>query len=157
MRLFILAPTPYRRTPGSKLEYRNPAFLLITSFDLPAEVLIQKYLDRWQIEVNFKEEKGHLSLGKQQVWSEKSIPRAPAFIVASYAALILAGVLHFNDERTDEIYEILPKWRKKDRRRPSFQDLMTVLRKEMLIQIETSRDGPVVNLLKDRLLFKAAA
>ncbi|RZJ59526.1 MAG: hypothetical protein EOO45_25515 [Flavobacterium sp.] len=157
LRLFILAPTPYRRTHASKLEYRDAAYLLTTSFDLPAEVLIQKYLDRWQIEVNFKEEKGHLSLGKQQVWSEKSIPRTPAFIVASYAALTLAGVLHFNDERTDEIFEILPKWRKNNGGRPSFQDLLTVLRKEMLNQLEHSRDGPDFNELKDRLLFKAAA
>ncbi len=157
LRLLILAPTPYRRSSCSKLEYRNPAFLLTTSFDLPAELLIQKYLDRWQIEVNFKEEKGQLSLGKQQVWSEKSIPRTPAFIVASYAALMLAGVLHFNDERTDQIFETLPKWRKKSSGRPSFQDLMAVLRKELLNQIEFSRDGPRLKLAKDNLLFKAAA
>ncbi len=157
LRLITIAPTPYWKTHYSNLNYRDPAYLLTTNFDLPALVLIQKYLDRWQIEVNFKEEKSQMSLGRQQVWSERSIPRAPAFIAASYAALMLAGVLHFHDHRSEEVFGIQPKWRKKDGLRPSFADYMTVLRREMLEKVEFAMDGPRLKFEKSKVISSAAA
>ncbi len=157
LRLIILAPTPFRKTHYSRLSYRDPAYLLTTNQDLPAQLLIQKYLDRWQIEVNFKEEKSQMSLGKQQVWSERSISRAPAFIVVCYAALLLAGVLHFSDSRQNEAFEKLPKWRKTEEKRPSFMDLMTVFRLELLEKIEFAMDGPRLKIEKSTVISKAAA
>jgi hypothetical protein len=157
LRLIIIAPTPYRKSHYSKLNYRDPAYLLTTNLDLPANLLIQKYLDRWQIEVNFKEEKNQMCLGKQQVWSEKSIPRAPAFIAACYAALTLAGVLHFRDCRIEEVFGKLPKWRKNDDHRPSFADFLAVLRRELMEKIEFSMDGPRLRFEKSAIISTAAA
>ncbi len=131
LRLIVVAPTPYRRNKKGKLEYRDPAYLLTDDFVLDCYTLIQKYFDRWQIEVNFKEEKQQMSLGKQQNWSEKSIEKAPAFVVASYGALMIAGVLHFSEDRTHKDFEKLPKWRSKNGKRPSFSDFQQVLRKEI--------------------------
>ena len=131
LRLIVVAPTPYRRNRRSKLEYRDPGYLLTDDFELNAEVLIQKYFDRWQIEVNFKEEKQQMSLGKQQNWSRKSIEKAPAFIAASYGALLIAGVLHFSEDRNHKDFEKLPKWRNKSAKRPSFSDFQQVLRREI--------------------------
>ncbi|MDR2051685.1 MAG: hypothetical protein LBQ63_07950, partial [Deltaproteobacteria bacterium] len=37
--------------------YRNPAYLLCTDPDLPVERLLQAYLWRWEIELNFRDEK----------------------------------------------------------------------------------------------------
>ena len=156
LRLIIIAPTPYRRTQKSRREYRDPAYLLTTNFDLPAETLIQKYLDRWQIEVNFKEEKSQMSLGKQQVWSERSIPRAPAFIAVSYAALLLAGVLCFSESRNSESFTPSPKWREKGDRRPSFADLMTVLRREVCEKGFNSTAGPAFKISFADLVQRSA-
>jgi hypothetical protein len=155
LRLIIVAPTPYRKTHNSRLYYRDPAYLLTTDFETPAPILIQKYLDRWQIEVNFKEEKSQMCLGKQQVWSPRAIPRAPAFIAACYAAIMLAGVLHFSDSRNHPSFERLPKWRKNEDRRPSFQDYMVVLRNEVMDRIEFSAGGIRLKVEKKDLITKA--
>ena len=66
LRLIVLAPIPYVK--GGKRNYRDPAYLLCTDLDAPVEFLIQSYLDRWQIEVNFREEKSILGVGEAQVW-----------------------------------------------------------------------------------------
>ncbi len=131
LRLIVVAPTPYRRNRKGKLEYRESAYLLTDDFELDAVILIQKYFDRWQIEVNFKEEKQQMSLGKQQNWSQKSIEKVPAFIVASYGALMLAGVIHFSENRNHKSFNKLPRWRNKNGKRPSFADFQQVLRKEL--------------------------
>jgi len=51
-------------------------------------------------------------------------------VVAAYSALLLAGILAFGPDR-GEPYPQLPKWRR-NAKRPSCLDLITVLRKEML-------------------------
>ena len=94
-------------------------------------VLIQKYLDRWQIEVNFREEKNDLGLGQAQVWSDESVNKQPAFIVASYAALLLASIELYRDKRP-ECFISLPKWRRKASLRPSCLDLLNQLRQEII-------------------------
>ena len=129
LRLIVVAPIPYR-APGRKRNYyRDPAYLLSTDLQATARELLQPYFDRWQIEVNHREEKDTLGVGQAQVRSMLSVPRQPAFIVAAYSALLLAGLLAFGPTRTDA-YTDLPKWRRKADR-PSCLDLVTLLRKEM--------------------------
>jgi hypothetical protein len=130
MRLIVIAPTPYRLRKKGKLYYRDPAYLLTTDLKTDAKILIQKYFDRWQIEVNFREEKDTLGLGQAQVWSIGSVGRQPAFVVASYAALLLSSVILYQDKRLNEFID-LPKWRKKGSRRPSCLDLVTQLRRDL--------------------------
>jgi hypothetical protein len=55
LRLLVVAPVPYRRTPRSRLSYRRSAYLLTTDRSTPAIQLLQVYLDRWEIEVNHRE------------------------------------------------------------------------------------------------------
>jgi hypothetical protein len=129
IRLFVVAPIPYRTTAAGKIYYRRPAFLLSTDVEMPADVLLQAYFDRWQIEVNFREEKTDLGLGQAQVRTPRSVQRQPALVVASYSALLLAGLLAFGPHRSDA-YLPLPKWRR-NAKRPSCLDLITLLRKEL--------------------------
>jgi len=130
LRLLVLARIPYF-VPGRKRKaYRDPAFLLTTDLRATARQLLQPYFDRWQIEVNHREEKDTLGVGQAQVRSLQSVPRQPAFAVAAYSALLLAGLIAFGPERNHN-YEPLPKWRR-DAKRPSCLDLLTVLRKEMV-------------------------
>jgi len=130
LRLIVIAPTPYRLTNKGRTYYRDPAYLLCQESEIDSHILIQKYFDRWQIEVNHREEKDTLGVGQAQVRSEKSVSRQPTFVVAAYSALLLAGILCFNDERSAQFIK-LPKWRKKAKR-PSCLDLIHLLQKEMM-------------------------
>ena len=129
LRLFVIAPIPYRVPGRRKKRYRDPAYLLTTDLQGTARELLQPYLDRWQIEVNHREEKDTIGVGQAQVRSPRSVPRQPAFVVAAYSALMLAGLLACGPLR-DSRYQPLPKWRK-NADRPSCLDLITLLRKEM--------------------------
>lgn len=154
LRLIVIAPTPYRLTKKGKLYYRNPAYLLCQAVEAISEVLIQKYFDRWQIEVNHREEKDTLGVGQAQVWSCKSVQRQPAFVVAAYSALLLAGILCFNDIRKDT-FMILPKWRR-NAKRPSCLDLVQLLRKELLEKDNKKGDFSLkIDIIK--AVFRSAA
>lgn len=126
LRLIVIAPIPYRLTKKGRLYYRDPAYLLSQSTTISSEVLIQKYFDRWQIEVNHREEKDLLGVGQAQVRSRLSVPRQPAFVVAAYSALLLTGIKCFEDQR-NESFIPLPKWRR-NAKRPSCLDLIQILR-----------------------------
>jgi hypothetical protein len=128
LRLFVIAPTPYRKRNSGRRYYRRAAYLLTTDLKDKARGLLQIYFDRWQIEVNHREEKDTLGIGQAQLWNPTSVPKQPVLAVAAYSALLLASLLTFGAKRGDA-YALLPKWRRKAKR-PSCLDLITLLRKE---------------------------
>jgi DDE superfamily endonuclease len=128
LRLFVIAATPYRKRKSGKLCYHHPAFLLTTMPEGSTRQLLQMYFDRWQIEINHRDEKDTLGVGQAQVWNPVSVPKQPALVVASYSALLLAALKAFGPGR-GEAYAKLPKWRS-SAKRPSCLDLATLLRKE---------------------------
>ena len=132
LRLLVVAPTPYESGKGKRKYYRDPAFLLTTDCRGPAESLLQGYFDRWQIEVNHREEKDTLGVGQAQLRNPRAVPRQPALVVAAYSALLLAGLQVYGPHRTSD-FPALPKWRRKATR-PSCLDLITVLRNELTAQ-----------------------
>ncbi len=138
LRLFVVAPTPYRKRKSAKLYYRRPAFLLCTDLTSSARQLLQIYFDRWQIEVNHREEKDTLGIGQAQLWNPTSVPRQPVLAVAAYSALLLAALHVFGAER-GQAYAELPRWRR-NARRPSCLDLLTLLRKEAVAHPELLTD-----------------
>jgi hypothetical protein len=129
LRLFVIAPTPYRKRQSSRLYYRDPAYLLTSVPRGSAHALLQIYFDRWQIEVNHREEKDTLGVGQAQLWNPISVPKQPAFAVAAYSALLLAGLQAFGPARGPAFAQ-LPRWRRKAKR-PSCLDLVTLLRQQM--------------------------
>jgi len=129
LRLLVVAPVPYPSGKGKRKYYRDPAFLLTTDLHRSAAVLLQAYFDRWQIEVNHREIKDTLGIGQAQLRNSRSVPRQPALLVAAYSALLLAGLQVFGDRRP-EAFSALPKWRR-NARRPSCLDLVTLLRQEV--------------------------
>lgn len=132
VRLIVLAPLPYIR--GGRRNYRDPAYVLTTSLDAPIEILIQAYLDRWQIEYNHRDEKSILGVGEAQVWNEYSVKKQPAFHVAIYSALLLASVMVYGDkEHTD--FGPRPKWRKPPKRN-TCRALIGLLRATLLEEPE---------------------
>jgi hypothetical protein len=130
LRLLVVAPTPYRKRQSGTCYYRQPAYLLTTDLTSGARGLLQIYFDRWQIEVNHREEKDTLGIGQAQLWNSDAVPKQPALSVAAYSALLLASLLTFGAAR-GRAYAALPKWRR-HARRPSCLDLVTLLRKEIV-------------------------
>jgi hypothetical protein len=92
LRLIVIAPLSYRPRKNSKILYRKPAYLITTDVTSDLSRILQNYVWRWGIEVNFREEKTLLGVGQAQVRSPDSTGNVPAMIVASYAMLLLAAL-----------------------------------------------------------------
>lgn len=154
VRLLVIKPIPYQKSRHSPIEFREEAYLLCTDAErLPAALLLQKYFDRWEVEVNHRDEKTVLGVGQAQVWNPLSVPRVPEFMVAMYSLLLLAGLACYGPKRS-EVYEVLPKWRR-GARRPSCLDLLTLLRRQMEAH-KAKNDGiPLVSYR--RMVLSAAA
>jgi len=127
--LVVVKPVGYRLRNGSKLLYRDPAFLICTDLTLAIETLLQAYIDRWQIECNHREEKSFLGVAQGQVRSPLAVARLPQFQVAGYSLLLLASLIAFGFQRTAEFLP-LPKWRGKSIR-PSVLDILNLLRQQI--------------------------
>ena len=153
LRLIVIAPTPYRKARSKKLYYRDPAYLLTSDLHSSLRQLLQIYFDRWQIEVNHREEKDTLGVGEAQLWNATAVPRQPVLSVASYSALLLASLQAFGAER-GPAYAELPRWRR-FARRPSCLDLITLLRKEITEQPQLLQ--PLGLTIADSHLVGAAA
>lgn len=126
--LVVIAPLSYRPSKKSKVLYRMPAYLVCTEPELPLEKIIRAYVWRWEIEVNFRDEKQLLGMGEAQVWNDNSVENDPAFVAAAYAMLLLAGLKAFPDQN---LSIPPPKWSKKQKPRLSTQDLINQLRAEL--------------------------
>lgn len=108
LRLVVIRPLAYRLRKKSKLLYRDPAYLICTDPLLPLETILQNYLWRWEIEVNFRDEKTLLGVGEAQTRTPLSTSTVPAFMVAAYSYLLLA-----NDMTFGKSYDTVlprPKW-----------------------------------------------
>ena len=130
LRLIVLAGMPYKTTKKGKTYYKQPAYLMTDNLDTPVEELIQMYIDRWQIEVNFRDEKTIIRIGQAQVWNANSVTKQPAFLAASYGMILLTSLKCRGPLRTDEYFP-LPKWRKKSSR-PSCNDLVSALTSDIV-------------------------
>jgi len=110
VRVVVVRPLAYRPRKGAYLLYRNPVYLLCTDPDLPLDRLLQSYLWRWEVELNFRDEKTVMGVGEAQVRTKAAVETVPAFVVAAYAFLLLAGTEH----RKGESVLPKPKWRTAD-------------------------------------------
>ena len=129
LRLIVLAPVPYKLSLHAHSNYRQPAYFLTTDLTSPIKLLLEACFDRWQIEVNHRDEKDLLGVGHAQVRNLHSVPRQPALAVASYSLLLLAALRSFGPGRTAD-YLPQPKWRRHDSKRPSLLDMITLLRSQ---------------------------
>jgi len=88
--LLVVRPVGYRIRQGASRSYRQPAYLICTDLTLTPQQILQAYLWRWEIEVNFRDEKTLLGLGEPQVRNEAAVRTTAAFTVFTYALLLLA-------------------------------------------------------------------
>jgi hypothetical protein len=141
LQLVVIKPLGYRLRNGSKLLYRQPAFLICTDLELSLQALVQSYLYRWEIECNHRDEKSLLGVAQGQVWNPHAVRRLPQLQVAGYSLLLLASLLSSGFQRTAE-YLPLPKWRRKSIR-PSLLDLLALLRDQIFAR--ASGTPPLLN------------
>lgn len=130
LQLIIIAPLAYRPRKGSRLLYRDPGYLICTDSELEPRQIIEAYFQRWDIEVNFREEKTLLGAGQAQVRAEASVESAPALTVAAYGMLLVAARQAFGNSREGLLPQ--PKWAAGSKAaRTSTQQLLHQLRAEV--------------------------
>lgn len=124
LQLVVIRPLSYRLKTGGKLLYRKPACLICTDNELDIETLLQTYLWRWEIEVNFRDEKSTNGCGEAQVRNEISAVKVPQFVVAMHAFIHLADYIYTRVKPAMALPRA--KWeQKKIRRRNSTNNILT--------------------------------
>jgi hypothetical protein len=130
LQLIVIAPLAYRLRKGSRLLYRDPAYLICTDADLEPRQIIEAYFQRWDIEVNFRDEKTLLGVGQAQVRADASVESAPALTVAAYGMLLVSAQRAFGN--SDEGLLPQPKWAASSKGpRTSTQQIIHQLRAEV--------------------------
>jgi len=130
LRLIVIAPLGYRLTKSSRILYRKAAYLICTDPNASLQQVLQAYLWRWDIEVNFRDEKTLLGVGQAQVRHEHSVENVPALAVAAYAMLLTSATQAYGPEGQPDALPP-PKWRPKKNPRASTQSLINHLRYEV--------------------------
>ena len=131
LRLVVIAPLAYRLSQSARILFRKPAFLICTDPDLSPEKILRTYVKRWDIEVNFRDEKQLLGFDQAQVRNPSSSFTAPKLAVAAYSFLLLAATRAFGVNGAPTALP-QPKWRAKTKKpRPSTTDLINHLRFEL--------------------------
>lgn len=133
LQVVVIRPAGYRLRNGSKLLYRQPAFLICTDQKLDLQTLVQAYVYRWEIECNHRDEKSLLGVGQGQVRNPQAVRRLPQLQVASYSLLLLATLLSSGFGRTAEFLP-LPKWRRQSIR-ASVTDILALLREQIFARV----------------------
>jgi hypothetical protein len=130
LQLVVIAPLAYRPRKGSRLLYRDPAYLICTDPELDPREIIEAYFQRWDIEVNFRDEKTLLGVGQAQVRAETSVQSAPALTVAAYAMLLVSAQRAFGNSSDGWLPQ--PKWAAHSKGpRTSTQQMIHQLRAEV--------------------------
>jgi len=152
LQLVVIRPLGYRLTKASKRIYREPAYLVCTDNNLDIQTLLQTYLWRWEIEVNFRDEKTLLGCGQAQVRNPESAELVPAFIAGVYSLLHLAA--HKSLKQSEDCFLPRPKWyTKKEEQRHTTRDLINNLKAQAWARtIGTNFSGFVNSELKSRNL-----
>lgn len=129
LKLVVVAPLLYRISPSGKYLYRRPAYLISTDPDANSAEIVQRYIARWDIEVNFRDEKTLLGVGEAQVRDPHSVDNVTATAVAAYALLLAAASSPGPAQPAFAVPP--PKWQNRKPRRATTQRLIQQMRFEL--------------------------
>jgi len=131
VQVMVIAPLRYRHSKRTRLLYRDPAYLICTDPNISVEKMLQAYLWRWDIEINFRDEKNLLGTGQAQVRNPASVKSVPQMMVASYSLLLLAGIKLWGVKGLPRQQNIA-RWQNPNKKyRASTNDLIKQLRSEL--------------------------
>jgi len=155
MSVVIIRPLAYRPRKDARLLYRNPAYLICSDPDMSLERLIQAYIWRWEIELNFRDEKTVMGVGEAQVRTASAVKNVPAFIVATYAFLLLAA--HSIKAKSSSLPS--PKWYpQQPSGRLTTQKTISLFRSQFWgINIDPNKSGFVSQSVDERTPFYSAS
>ena len=157
LRLFVISGMPARRRTKNSPDWRHaPGYLLTSDHTIPAAHLISMYFDRWEIEVNHREEKSLMGVGDGQFQVQLSTPRWAAWIVALYSLLILSSLLAYGPRRRDGPFPPHANWQKSPSDRPTIVDLRKLFREEVLKQHSVLSRELGLNITHKSILSAAA-
>ncbi len=74
------------RDPQQKFD---PQALLCTKLSSTPREIIERFVQRWQMEVTYEEARAHLGVETQRQWSDKAIARTTPTLVALYSVVTL--------------------------------------------------------------------
>lgn len=131
VQLMVIKPLGYRLKVGGRLLYRQAAYLICTDPQMALEEFLQHFLWRWDIEVNFRDEKTLLGVGQAQVRTEPSNQNAPALAVAAYAMLLMASVHAYGKQGVPDRLAQAKWYRRKSKDRATTNELINQLRREL--------------------------
>ena len=154
IKILIVQPLRYRLSQKTRLLYRDPAYLNCTDPQIPDAEILQYYLWRWEIEVNFKDEKTIFGIHEPQVRTVNAVESLPEFSALIYALFLLASKETFGDDNRFSY----PKWRSpKTVWRPSTANYLAAFRTDILTQ-GANKSGFDASLKENAmpLLFKPA-
>ncbi len=110
--LLIVQPRATAADGQTRRIWHDPVYLLATDPELTNERIAQVYLWRWEIELNFRDEKTLLGMGQAQVRSARSCERVAQLIAIAYGALMLAVAAAGRAGAHGDHSLPRPRWRK---------------------------------------------
>jgi hypothetical protein len=111
------------RDPLGRFE---PQALLCTTLEHSSEQVLRWFVQRWQLEVTFKETRAHLGVETQRQWSDRAIARTTPCLLGLFSLVtLLAARLRADERRT----VANSAWYRKSQ--PTFSDTLAAVRRHI--------------------------
>ncbi len=104
----------------------NPQALLCTDPAQEPLQIVRWFVQRWQLEVTFREVRDHLGVETQRQWSDKAIARTTPCLLGLFSVVALLGA---RLDRQARIKVSVSAWYHKQR--PTFTDTLAAVRREI--------------------------
>jgi hypothetical protein len=115
---WVLVRDPLRRF--------DPQALLCTTLEHSPEQVLRWFVQRWQLEVTFKETRAHLGVETQRQWSNRAIVRTTPCLLGLFSLVtLLAAPLEASERRSTAA----SAWYRKSR--PTFTDTLAAVRRHL--------------------------
>ena len=110
------------RDPGHRLD---PRALLCTDLDQDPVQIVRWFVQRWQLEVTFREVRDHLGVETQRQWSDRAIARTTPCLLALFSIVTLLATRLGHRAR---LRVAATAWYRK--KRPTFSDTLAAVRRQ---------------------------
>jgi hypothetical protein len=117
----------------------DPQALLCTDLQQDPVQVVRWFVQRWQVEVTFREARDHLGVETQRQWSDRAIARTTPCLLALFSVVTLLATRLGHHARLRAATAV---WYRKER--PTFSDTLAAVRREIWAEqgLLTSRHSP---------------
>ena len=115
---WVLLRDPYKRF--------DPQALLCTDLEQEPLRIVRWFVQRWQLEVTFREVRDHLGVETQRQWSDKAIARTTPCLLGLFSIVTLLAT-HLS--RHARLHASASAWYRKER--PTFSDTLAAVRRQI--------------------------